>query len=210
MEHSQEPFHSASPPVGKAPPTAPGRPEPRRTVWPVALGVILFIFGALAALHSAWSAFAPWVLIGVAPSSDSAQRAQDALTVLGWLHYFFPIASLGLALLACYAGARLWRRHPRAVMLTRRWAIAKIVFAFLTASAGAYTQHTVMQLELSSLATPGPFTTSGLVLAMSALTFVFGIAWLSALPVFLLCWLASARVKADIARWAPPPSSGSR
>ncbi len=207
---SQEPIRPTEPPplpAPAAPPTWRGSaaaPAPRPQ-WPIVIGVICVVFGSFGALNGVIQCLSPMVQAffpsnfgGAGPASSVmavSQQYAPVQIVLGVL------STLVAALLGVGGGLLLQRRREaRPVLLG--WACVKLVLALVSVVMGIVVQVAVMAaISQPGGAGPAAAMPAGFMAVMMGLGMVVGLAWLAALPVFMLVWMSRAAVRAEIASW---------
>ena len=185
------------------PPTQPSEftASQATSLWPLVIGIIAIVFGALAVLAELAGSAAVF-LLDTFPSAVPQARATavEAVNQLGFWAVANSLLCIGAAALLVAVGIGLLKRRHWGVRTARVWACFKIV---LVAADAAVTYPLVkVQCEaafqqMSGIPGMPAQTTELMTFGAVALVLVWG--W--ALPVFLLIWLARRKIKAETSAW---------
>ncbi|MHC5113503.1 MAG: hypothetical protein ACYTGP_03635 [Planctomycetota bacterium] len=181
-------------------------PEATPPAWPIVIGIIGIVFGALGAfggcLSAGMTAFAG-TLADMMPPGQEATFA--ALEQYGPVLIGMYLGALVLAVLLLVGGIGLVRRRPWSIPTCIAWAILKMAFVIFAAfvnylNSRAQLEATQQQFE-SDPNMPSINFPDWLVESASMIAGVFGLLWGWALPVFMLIWFARRNVKEHIRSW---------
>ena len=194
MEHSERPPTSAPPP-----------PSPAPSAWPTALGTVAIVFGILGAIGSVLGVLMVvfqdeylGLFGGMVPEEAAAEITANAPHPA--LGASLQILGLLAGLLLAVAGARLVKRRQCGASLLRTWAIIKIILVVIGSVVGA--RVAMAQAQGASGAGAGA-PPPGLQPVIMIMAMGMGLLWGWALPVFSLVWLGRAKIRAEVAGWAP-------
>ncbi len=202
------------PPTPMTPPTDAGAIPPRKTTWPMVIGIIAIILGSLAALQGCmglgWSAVA-----GVFTSALPEEQAgmMDATKALTPLMMISAGLTLAVAIVLLIGGIGLTKRSPRSPKTCRIWAGLKMLLVVYSSIVGYLVQQAQMEAMQRMLeedpnmagAMPGFFGT--IMAIVGPLFLVFAIVWGWALPIFMLIWFSRRKINAEVAQWGQPASA---
>ena len=176
--------------------------------WPVMIGVISMVLGALGALNAlgtgCWAFFGPAFLESMG-AANNPQVAMNLQTMRDFKELILVNTSVSLVLasLLVFAGARLARRRRSGVVWSKRWAILKLVFAIAGSALGAVMSTSQMAATNQQLSVQGaPAFVKVVVSASPIIGVAFSLIWFSAYPVFMLIWFRRATVKQTVAPWS--------
>lgn len=204
-----------TPPLADAPPTIPGElsiPE-RPAAWPMVVGVVCIVFGALGALGGVWGVASQlMVLMGTIPVQTYGTGPTPDLTAtikqMAAPQIAAEAVKLLLGVLLILIGAAVTKRKPIARPAAIWWSLAKVIAAVVSTAIGVWAQYIIMdQVQQAMLADPNApqqlrtvlpmvmFGTAGMIALMQLI-------WQWALPIFLLIWFTRPKVRTEVARWA--------
>ncbi|HMQ15039.1 MAG TPA: hypothetical protein PKC49_03610 [Phycisphaerae bacterium] len=200
-------FSMASPPPGAAPagapPTQPSNAPGARpaTKWPLVIGVIAIVLGALQVLNAAMSPLG--LLITEQMEQIAPGAAAQAEVMRHWTAWIILTAVVGLILGSFQV---VWA----IMMVRRRSACRRLAFAWAwLALLSAIVQAAMMypmQLEMfEAMESGGQFRSPmppGFGPLMAVLTAVMTLVMGAALPVFVLIWLRRRRIREEVQAWA--------
>jgi hypothetical protein len=192
------------PPTPAMPPTARASAPhaPSRSTWPIVLGVIAIVFGALGMLKGIWGLLTPLFMDAMADMMPDESAAPFEV-MEKWASYFAAMytATILAAGVLLAAGIGLVKRLQWGVTAVWLWVFVRIVVAVGEAVLGSQAQHeqlTAMAQQDPSLQGMGSDFASG----MAALTLVVTLLWGCALPVFMLIWFLRKKIKAEVTGWS--------
>ncbi len=181
------------------PPTMPGPlPAPGvRTTWPTVIGVIAIILGVFGTLGNVWgivaASFMPQMMSSAPPDVVDQMKQMQGMTVK------ISMLSLPIPILLLAAGIGLVNRRRWGVSLAKGWAVLKMLLVVVSMG---LTWHMQDAMFTNATATSGmPANAAGVFGIIKVFSVIFTLAWGWAFPVFLLIWMARARIKAEVASW---------
>ena len=206
-DNEQENILPSAQPV--APPIQPGTiTSPQRpTNWPKVVGTMAIVLGSGGILVGLWTAASPfamrlieWALKLSQPSAVVDRQVAVMEAGLPWTVASSLIAT-AIATLLLLGGIRLNKRKRSSMRLLKFWAVAKIPLVVIVTIAGVLMQELQFEVMgqspgLTSMPFGGVFFD-----VMIVVSFVFGLGWGWALPVFLLIWLSREKIKNEVAGW---------
>ncbi len=202
------------PPTPMTPPTDAGAIQPRKSTWPMVIGIIAIILGSLATLQGCMGLGWP-ALAGLFTSALSEEQAgmMDATKSLTPLMMISSGLTMAIAIVLLIGGIGLTKRSPRSPKTCRIWAGLKmllVVYSSIVAYLVQQAQMEAMQRMLEEdpnapAAMVGFFGT--LMAIIGPVIFVFAIVWGWALPIFMLVWFSRRKIKAEVAHWGQPASA---
>lgn len=180
-------------------PVAPSGPPPMpATRWPIIVGVIAIVLGALGVLNSMFQLAMP-VLARFAASLGPL----GAMATSGVARYSMPntVASIlaGTVWSGCVVlGIRLVRRRPLSNAFIVAWVVLRFASVVLVAMVGYFIQVRSFEGVTQGSGRPSPAFFQ-LVAALGVATnLVFNSIW----PAFLLWWFAREPIRAEIHAWS--------
>ena len=185
-----------TPPIQPAVPYTFARPS-----WPVVIGIIAIVLGALGVLGGCWATIAyPVMAVIFRAAPKQATAGLDLLQEWrGWT-LTMGIASGVLAVFLLSAGIGLCRRRRWAISVAWWWAVLKMVFVLV----GAVMAVVMQQAQFTAIGgqggAPAPLP-PGSTLLIGAVTAGFTVIWGWALPVFMIVWLSRGTIKREIGGW---------
>lgn len=184
-----------------APPAAVPPPPPR--AWPMVIGIIAIILGALGALGGCVGmAVTPFlrVIEKVVPAGQAPQLEGLAELVPSMLILAF--AGLVIAVLLLIGGIGLVRRRRWGMTACLAWAVVKIIFV-VAHNVFGYLVNVAQfeQIETMTGNAGGPPLPVEFFAGMGALGACFGIAWGWALPIFMLIWFTRRKIRDEVREW---------
>lgn len=164
-------------------------------VWPVVLGTVCVIFGALGLIQGIWTLVSPWFLRWfeslIGPQASPTFR--PILSWTWWMYLSGVLVSI-LAGLLLYGGISLMKRRRKAVPLLRIWAVGKITLAVVSVVPGYMMQEANMAMASSS---------SGVFMSLMVYGgLALGVIWMLVLPVLILVMLNMKFTRVEVARWS--------
>lgn len=209
---SIQPAPSTPPPDGSVPlhpPIVAGEVSAAAsaTTWPMVIGIISIVLGVLATLNTIWSVtwsllgpyIADWFGLGTNPQfAASFQSAKDNAV---WV-VLSGLVSLALAVLITIGGIGLTKRRRAGVAWSRRWAIAKIVYALLATALGLFMSVGQIEDAKQQVVTQGaPAFVSGIISIGMYVGFAAMLLWYALYPTIILVWFGRPSIKSAIAKW---------
>ena len=184
------------------PPTTPrpGAPPARQTVWPMVIGIIAIVLGALGVLGGcAGLVFTPMLTMmeDVFPPGQPSPLEEVADMVPALMVVAF--AGLLVAALLVLAGSGLASRKPWAMTAALAWAVVKMIFVVVNAYVGYEVNRA--QFEAMQGDPNMPAFMSALFPAMGAFGSCIGIAWGWIFPVFMLIWFSRPKIRSEVRDW---------
>jgi len=177
-----------------------------RSGWPMTVGVITIIFGALGLLAGcAGVGFMLFIEPLTSALADASGQSIDSFGLAGmiewkgWIVATTVVAALvALPLLA--GGIGLTRRRSRSRPILVTWAIAKMALAAANGVLSLMVNRSQFDAAQENPVTAG--MSAELSKMMSDGFTVVGVLWGWALPVFLLVWFSRRAIKEDMATWS--------
>ena len=201
------------PPTPMTPPTDAGAIPPRKTTWPMVLGIIAIILGSLATLQGCMGLGWP-ALAGLFTSALPEEKAEmlDATKSLTPLIMISAGLTMAIAIVLLIGGIGLTKRNPRSPKTCKIWAGLKMVLVvyssivtFLSTQAQMEAMQRMLEEDPNTAGMmPGFFGT--LMAIIGPVILVFAIVWGWALPIFMLIWFSRRKIKAEVAQWGRPAS----
>ena len=202
------------PPTPSVPPTDAGAIPPRKSSWPMVIGIIAIILGSLGTLQGCMGLGWP-ALAGLFTSALPEEQAgmMDATKALTPLMMISAGLTMLIAIVLLIGGIGLTKRSPRSPKTCRIWAGLKMLLVVYTSTVtflSTQAQMEAMQRMLEEdpnapAAMAGFFGT--LMAIIGPVIFVFAIVWGWALPIFMLIWFSRRKIKAEVAHWGQPASA---
>ncbi len=202
------------PPTPMTPPTDAGAIPPRKTTWPMVLGIIAIILGSLATLRGCMS-IGSSAMFGLFASAMPEEQAEmmEATKAFAPLIMISSGLTMAIAIVLLIGGIGLTKRNPRSPKTCKIWAGLKmvlVVYSSIVTFLSTQAQMEAMQRMLeedpnTAAAMPGFFGT--LMAIIGPVILVFAIVWGWALPIFMLIWFSRRKIKAEVAQWGQPASA---
>ena len=202
------------PPTPMTPPTDAGAIPPRKSTWPMVLGINAIILGSLATLRGCMGigSSAMFGLFASAMPEDSAEM-MEATKAFAPLIMISSGLTMAIAIILLIGGIGLTKRNPRSPKTCKIWAGLKMVLVvygsivtFLSTQAQIEAMQRMLEEDPNAAGMmPGFFGT--LMAIIGPVIFVFAIVWGWALPIFMLIWFSRRKIKAEIAQWGRPTSA---
>lgn len=202
------------PPTPMTPPTAAGASPPRKSTWPMVLGIIAIILGSLATLRGCMS-IGSSAMFGLFASAMPEEQAEMMEATKGFAPLIMISSGLimAIAIILLIGGIGLTKRSPWSPKTCKIWAGLKmllVVYSSIVTFLSTQAQMEAMQRMLEEdpnapAAMSGFFGT--LMAIIGPVIFVFAIVWGWALPIFMLIWFSRRKIKAEIAQWGRPTSA---
>ncbi len=196
------------PPTPMTPPTDAEAIPPRKSTWPMVIGIIGTILGSMAALGGCFGLVSSLFLdqfMSLVPQGEAAEMTsaldglKPALIISGAL-------TMVLAIVLLIGGIGLLRRRAwgRSTCLT--WAGLKMVLVVCNSVLSYMVQQAQFQAmaEDPNMAGSMPGFLPALMQAMGAVGLIFSLVWGWALPIFMLIWFSRRKIKAEVAQWGQP------
>jgi hypothetical protein len=187
-------------PQSAPPPAQMAAPPARQTVWPMVIGIIAIILGALGTLGGCVGvAFTPFLGMvekfvppGQAPQFQGMAEMVPALMIASF-------AGLLVSVLLLLAGSGLVSRKPWSMAASLAWAVVKMIFVV----ANAYIGYEVNQAQFEAMrADPNvPAPLMALIQAGSGFGVLVGIAWGWVFPIFMLVWFSRPKIRREVRAW---------
>ncbi len=201
---SSEPPANITPPSA-VPPMVPGplQAMPSAPGWPLWLGIVAILVGAMGGLAYLWGVVANALLAGP-PTFGMPAAAEVREATRGMRGYAVLSAALGLipAVLLLVAGIGMVMRRRWSIPLARFWAVAKILVSLPIVAINWKTQVVAFSAITSGSTSGAAPMSAGMISFVLWLTVLGGLAIHWALPVFMLIWLARQKVRAYAATWS--------
>jgi hypothetical protein len=195
---------SLAPDQAAAPPTIPGvisrPPTSREPSWPMVVGVVAIVFGALGMLAGGYGLFAPLLI-----SRMSGFAANAPVDVFGpmerWKWFLAAINAVGLllAIALLTGGIGLASKRPWSRALLLLWAVLKVPYALAMVSVTISMQRD----QFAAMQTAGAPAAIGSAVGsvMVTIVSVVTLTWYLALPTFVLIWLSRRSARELVLRW---------
>ena len=202
------------PPTPITPPTDAGAIPPRKTTWPMVLGIIAIILGSLATLRGCMG-IGSSAIFGLFASAMPEEQAEmmEATKAFAPLIMISSGLTMAIAIILLIGGIGLTKRNPRSPKTCKIWAGLKMVLVvygsivtFLSTQAQMEAMQRMLEEDPNTAGMiPGFFGT--LMAIVGPVILVFAIVWGWALPVFMLIWFSRRKIKDEIAQWGQPASA---
>ncbi len=190
--------------VAAAPASVPGTIPPAPSVWPMVIGTISIVVGAMGLLCYGCGAIGEMLgplLANVVPSEALGTQPQGVFLV-NWIASHSVALLLSLWLLV--AGIGIAQRRPWSRPASIGWAITKMVVA-VGDTVLAFVFISDIAAHVSESWSGGqqqtPQLPEGVIEVMMAFMIIAGFFFALIWPVFLLIWFARRRVRTEIADW---------
>ena len=197
-------------PPGMAPPSVPGalQTEKKPSAWPMVVGVIAIIFGAMGALGGCFGAISP-LFFRVIAAAVPEDQPTGLEFMADWTAWIVLVSGLGLviALLLLVGGIGVVGRHAWGPKTCLVWAGVKMIFVVFNSVVGYFVQQAQFEAMQEMMAqdpnTPAnmPGMMGAIMPALAALGAVIGFIWGWALPLFMLIWFSRGRIRTEVAEW---------
>lgn len=212
MTDEQQPAEAMSPVAAGA------APAPKPSGWPIAIGIVCVIFGALGSFGGcvmmSVNIFVNKLLAmlegvsGNTPGLDVQVAQIRTLAQYQMVGIVLAAVSLVLAVLLLVSGFGLLKRRPWSVRSAVTWAVLKLVYS-LPSTAYAFminrAQFPAMEEAAANSPNAPPAGLYSLMGSMSATNVIIGMAWAWALPIFLLVWFYRRKIKEETRTWRAMP-----
>ncbi len=190
--------------VAAAPASVPGMIPPAPSVWPMVIGTISIVVGAMGLLCYGCGVIGEMLgplLANVVPEESLGPQPQGAFLVY-WIGSYCVALMLSLWLLVAGIGIAQRRAWSRPASIG--WAITKVV-----AAVGDTVLAFVFISDIAAYVSEGwsggqqqaPQLPEGFFAVMMAFMIIAGFFFALIWPVFLLIWFARRRVRTEIADW---------
>lgn len=199
------------PPTPMTPPTDAGAIPPRRSTWPMVIGIIATILGSLAALGGCFGIGSSLFLdqfMSLVPQGEDAEMT-SAMQGLKPAMIISASLTMVVAIVLLIGGIGLLRRRAWGRRTCMTWAGLKMVLVVCNSVLSYIFQQAQFQamVEDPNMAGNMPGFLPALMQAMGAVGLVFGLIWGWALPIFMLIWFSRRKIKAEVAQWGRPASA---
>jgi hypothetical protein len=202
-----------------APPIVPGELGKMAATWPLTLGIISIVMGALGILRHGCGLIQSLFMSVAMGAMSSVKQGPGApptdpllmQKVVGWqiAQGAIAIVALGLAVWLLVAGIALLMRRRAGVWSHRLWAWVRIGVAVLEGGAAAGVQLMMMNQAMAfgqaqGSPPPPPGATAGVQTALMLTGVMWGVALLlvgAAYPIVVLALLSRRSARAEVARW---------
>ena len=201
------------PPTPIVPPTDAGAIQPRKSTWPMVIGIIAIILGSLATLRGCMS-IGSSAMFGLFASAMPEEQAEmmEATKAFAPLIMISSGLTMAIAIVLLIGGIGLTKRNPRSPKTCKIWAGLKMVLVvyssivtFLSTQAQIEAMQRMLEEDPNTAGMmPGFFGT--LMAIIGPVILVFAIVWGWALPIFMLIWFSRRKIKAEVAQWGRPAS----
>ena len=215
-EAQPPPVPAAPPAAYAAPPTNPYT-DPLRgpPKWAKVVGTIMITFGCLGLLGGLWSLLWTAVMPMFTASMPDPTGTMAQMNDMSGFMLLSSLVMTALAIMLLVAGIGIVKRRPWAPSATIVWSILKILYGIVSSVAGYLMQRGYMANLKNDMAAQttgqGQQVATSMMSAMEAIMPLFvllQIAFVAALPVFLLWWLTRKKIRADIATWGDGGGQG--
>jgi hypothetical protein len=167
---------TVTPPATSPPPT----PPVKRAAWPVVVGMIALISGAVSI---------PMIFRDVAATLGSAAASQEVGS--GDMRAINLTIRMGLAIWLVWGSFDLVRRRAVAKKTLQSWATIKVILLSITVAQVIANWFGA----LPQVSPPQGLTSNGWAAGIL-------VVWLSViLPVFVLAWFSQGKIKEEVAQW---------
>lgn len=193
-----------------APPTTPGQlsSKARPAVWPLAIGIICIVMGAIGTLNYGSNAVAaPFMtrFMGDMVATSGQQNAvledsMDAMAAYQVTTIIVQTSGLALSIALLVAGIGLCLRRRWSVRLLLVWSPIKIIHALVL----GLTTGLMISTQFRAVVDADPSAPQQLRIVFSVMAVVVGALtalFVLILPIVLLFWLRRKRVRETVAGW---------
>lgn len=182
-----------------APPTQTAGPQlpPRQSSWPTVIGIVSIAFAGLGILGG----FCGLVVALIMPRIMPPNQATAAGVPPDWMPWMAVMWLVGISLtvVLLIVGIGLLQRRAWSARLCPWWAAVYIVYAVISSIVNFFMQQDQFA-EMSQTTQPASIP-PGFGKTVASFSFVFGLVWACALPVFMLIWFSRAKIKDEVASW---------
>ena len=199
------------PPTPMTPPTDAGAIPPRKTTWPMVIGIIATILGSLATLGGCFGIVSSLFIdqfMSLVPQGE-AEEMTSALQGLKPAMIIVASLTMVLAIVLLIGGIGLLRRCGWGRRTCMTWAGLKMVLVVGNSVLSYMVQQAQFQAmaEDPNMAGNMPGFLPALMQAMGVVGLVIGLLWGWALPIFIFIWFSRRKIKAEIAQWGQPTNA---
>jgi len=184
--------------VPMSPPVSPAEMPPAQSAWPTVLGILCVVIGVMGFLMYGVNA-----AFGMMAFQSKANPTYETMLEVSEKHdWAIRATSSGSMLLSVglfVGGVHLVRRKAAGLRILAVWSVLKIIAAFGFGAINYFVQREMTAAVLASTQATG--LSDELVGLFAMLSYIFGVLWMSALPVFLLIWFRRLAIAEETKGW---------